>query len=265
MKTDKSDTYQILEQEFSSTFLTELMPGILHNFANPLNGIMGRSKLLQRRFDETVRKIAERHPAVASEIKENCGKISNDIQAIGSESDNFFAMFKDVANKFYGIDTHGPQAVQLSRLIQAEMRFLNFYLDFKHEVQKNLELQEELPDVTGSYAEFSMGLWGLIRHCMRVMKGRPLKELGVATQSDDRYVRIRICDSGAPMRDDQARRLAAALESGAGSDGLDDALTGLFHSLMIFNACRATFQIEPTAGGNRYEIAIPCRDGHGNA
>jgi len=261
MKTDRSYAYQILEKDFSSTFLTELMPGILHNFANPLNGIMGRSKLLQRRFDETVRKITERYPAVATEIQENCEKISNDIHAIGSESDNFFGMFKDVANKFYGIDAHGPQAIQLSRLIQTEMRFFNFYLDFKHEVHKCLELQEALPDVTGSYAEFSMGLWGLIRHCMGVMKGRPLKELGIETQSDDRYVRMRIRDTGTPLSEDHARRLASALEVGAGSDGLDDSLKVLFHSLMAFKACRAAFQIEPTADGNQYEVAIPCRDG----
>jgi signal transduction histidine kinase len=260
MKTDKSYTFQMLEKDFSSTFLTELMPGILHNFANPLNGIMGRSKLLQRRFDETVRKIMECHPAAAMEFKENFNKISNDIHAIGSESDNFFGMFKDAANKFYGIDAHGLQAVQLSKLIQAEMRFFNFYLDFKHEVQKHLELQEELPDVTGNYAEFSMGIWGLIRHCMSAMKNRPQKELGIAVQSDDRYVRIRICDSGEPLSDEQARRLASALESGAGSEELDEAITGLFYSLMVFKTCGAIFKIEPTADGNRYEAAIPCRD-----
>jgi len=261
MKTDNSDIYQVLEKDFASTFLTELMPGILHNFANPLNGIMGRSKLLQRRFDETVRKIMERYPAVALEIKENCDKISNDIHAIGSESDNFFSMFKDVANKFYGIGAQGLQSVQLSKLIQAEMRFFNFYLDFKHEVQKNIELQEELPDVTGIYAEFSMGLWGLIRHCMGVMKGRPLKELGIATLSDDRHVRMRIRDTGTPLSGDQARWLVSALENGAGSEGLDDALKGLFYSLMAFHACRAVFRIEPTVDGNQYEIAIPFRDG----
>ena len=48
---EKDNKQTLLEKEFLATFLKELMPGILHNFANPLNGIMGRSKLLQRRID----------------------------------------------------------------------------------------------------------------------------------------------------------------------------------------------------------------------
>ncbi len=96
---------------------------------------------------------------------------------------------------------------------------------------------------------------------MGVMKGRPLKELGIATLSDDRHVRMRIRDTGTPLSGDQARRLVSALENGAGSEGLDDALKGLFYSLMAFHACRAVFRIEPTVDGNQYEIAIPFRDG----
>ena len=61
---------QSLEDDFTSTFIRELIPGVLHNFANPLNGIMGRSKLLQRRIDDTVKKINEKYPEAASELEE---------------------------------------------------------------------------------------------------------------------------------------------------------------------------------------------------
>ena len=40
---DNDGIYRELENDFLSTFMGELMPGVLHNFANPLNGIMGRA------------------------------------------------------------------------------------------------------------------------------------------------------------------------------------------------------------------------------
>ena len=45
-----TNLYALLEKVFVATFLDELIPGIFHNLANPLNGIMGRSKLMQRRL-----------------------------------------------------------------------------------------------------------------------------------------------------------------------------------------------------------------------
>ena len=54
---NEKDLIHILEKKFVATFLDELLPGIFHNFANPLNGIMGRSKLMQRRLDDFVKKI----------------------------------------------------------------------------------------------------------------------------------------------------------------------------------------------------------------
>ena len=53
----KKNLYTHLEKKFVETFLDELLPGIFHNFANPLNGIMGRSKLMQRRLDDFVKKL----------------------------------------------------------------------------------------------------------------------------------------------------------------------------------------------------------------
>ena len=54
---DKGEIYRALEDDFAATFIEELIPGILHNFANPLNSILGRSKLLQRRIEENIRKM----------------------------------------------------------------------------------------------------------------------------------------------------------------------------------------------------------------
>jgi len=40
-----------LRAAFEASFVREMLPGVVHNFANPLNGIMGRSSLVQRRME----------------------------------------------------------------------------------------------------------------------------------------------------------------------------------------------------------------------
>ena len=107
---ENGEIYQALEDDFSSTFIRELLPGILHNFANPLNGIMGRSKLLQRRMDDTVKKINEQYPEVAAALQDEIQRIKNDIRSVNRESESFFEMFRDATAKFYALAARGKTA-----------------------------------------------------------------------------------------------------------------------------------------------------------
>jgi len=97
---DRGEIYRTLEKEFAATFIKELIPGILHNFANPLNSIMGRSKLLLRRFEESAKKMEEMHPEAAAEMKEDLQRIRTEIRAVNQESELFFDLFRDVTGKF---------------------------------------------------------------------------------------------------------------------------------------------------------------------
>ena len=131
-----SEIIHALEKDFEATFIKELIPGILHNFANPLNGIMGRAKLLQRRIEENQKKIEEMYPDVAAGMIEEMQRIKSDIRAINRESEYFFDIFRDVAGKFYAIAAKNEDRINISQLLAAEMRFADFYLDFKHEIKK---------------------------------------------------------------------------------------------------------------------------------
>jgi len=163
---EKGEIYQALENDFTSTFIRELLPGVLHNFANPLNGIMGRSKLLQRRVDDTVKKINEKYPEAALALQDELQRIKNDIRSVNKESESFFEMFRDASGKFYALAAKGDDRINLSQLLAAEMRFADFYLEFKHEITKNIQLNNDIPDFKGNTAELSLVFWRLIRFAM---------------------------------------------------------------------------------------------------
>jgi signal transduction histidine kinase len=146
---DEDYAYKVLAREFESTFIDGLMPGVLHNFANPLNGIMGRSKLLQRRLEDYLKKINLNFPEIKDQLASEHEKLSSDVQSICKESDRFFYMFQDLATKFYAVADRRLEHLNLSNIIENEIRFLDFYLDFKHEIKKNINLDSNLNYVYG--------------------------------------------------------------------------------------------------------------------
>ena len=181
---EKDNKQTLLEKEFLATFLKELMPGILHNFANPLNGIMGRSKLLQRRIDAFFKNMREQHPEAADLLSEEFEKIKNDVRSINNESDAFFRMFRDISAKFYALAAREEERISLSQMLAAEMRFADFYLEFKHEITKALEIDREIPEIKGYAAELSLSFWRLIRFAMVSALRSKKKEFFLSTGHD---------------------------------------------------------------------------------
>jgi signal transduction histidine kinase len=185
------DPYKYLENQFVATFLNELVPGIFHNFANPLNGILGRSKLMQRRMAEFIKKIEARYRSIESDMGADYKKLDSDIHSISSESEKFFDMFRVATGKFYTLGTEGVEELNLSSMVEAELGFADFYMDYKHNTQKEICLDGEVPCITGKMACYSLALWILIRQATK--NSRELdKAFRITTASDDRYVILTI-------------------------------------------------------------------------
>ncbi|MFO7569274.1 MAG: hypothetical protein R6W75_05710 [Smithellaceae bacterium] len=257
---ERGEIYQALEDDFIATFIRELIPGILHNFANPLNGIMGRSKLLQRRIDEHVRKLEEQFPDTASVLREDLNRMKNDIRSISQESDAFFEMFRDVSGKFYALAAKGEERINISQLLAAEMRFANFYLDFKHEVRKETEFDSESPEFKGQMADLSLAFWRLIRFAMNQALQSTEREFFLATDHDDEHVSVAIKYSGEAMPE---RTVADALEF---LDGGMHPVTktsvdhGVILSLVVLNRYKACVHISTEGSMSILSIAIPYRE-----
>ncbi len=185
------DLYKHLENQFVATFLNELIPGIFHNFANPLNGILGRSKLMQRRMADFIKKLESRYPSIESDMGADYRKLDSDIHSISEESEKFFDMFRVATGKFYTLGTEDVEELNLSSLIEAELGFADFYMDYKHNTPKEIRLDGDVPCIKGKMACYSLALWILIRQATK--NSRKLdKVFRITTTSDDRYVILTI-------------------------------------------------------------------------
>lgn len=257
---EKGELYQALEDDFVATFVRELIPGILHNFANPLNGIMGRSKLLQRRIDEHVRRLEEQFPDTAEVLAEDLKRMKNDIRSISSESDSFFEMFRDVSGKFYGLTAKGVDRINLSELLGAELRFANFYLDFKHEVRKEIKLDPDLPDFKGQTADLSLAFWRLIRFAMHQARQSEEREFVLSTGYDQDHVIVSIKYSGEAMPEGAIADALDFIGGGFNDMAKDSVNHGVILSLVVLNLYRARVDIDTQEGMSVLSIYIPYRE-----
>jgi len=255
---ERADCFNILKEQFLATMYDELMPGILHNFANPLNGIMGRSKLLQRRLDDHVRKVRERYPDAASAFKEDYEKILKDVASISRESDKFSELFWDVARKFQGIAEERPEKINLSQLLMSEMRFSDFFLCFKHEVKKKLEFKEDVPDITGPLADYSLGFFALIRRAMTAMKSSPEKEFSLSIDNDQQKVFVYIRDTGEPFTEENIR-VINSLSTDKNVNTPSFIQDGLFHACCLLEHHGARIHLSRDSSFNELTVAIPYR------
>jgi signal transduction histidine kinase len=252
----ETDVYRFLEREFEGTFIEELIPGILHNFANPLNGIIGRTRLLQRRLEEAIRKTREAFPESERVLSEDHAKLLKDIELITLESDRLFDLFKHVSGKFYAIGDRNMQQINLSELVENEIRFFDFYLDFKHNVKKIMDLDGDLHDVNGSPADYSMFISTWVRYAMEAMRESPVKEFFVSTTRRNGHVVLKFQDTGRPL---PVEVKEAILKGRPGQELKDEGASRLLLAISLVRKYGAKFEIGHEAGINIISVEIPCQ------
>ncbi|PKN65162.1 MAG: hypothetical protein CVU54_18920 [Deltaproteobacteria bacterium HGW-Deltaproteobacteria-12] len=256
MKNKINRDYQALEDDFTSTFIHELMPGILHNFANPLNTIMGRSKLLQRRLDNAVNKMRDAYPEAAA-MNDEWDRIKNDVLSINKESESFLELFRDVSGKFYALTCNEKDRINLSQLLAAEMRFMNFYLEFKHHIKKETNLDKESPDLKGNKNELSLVFWRLIRFVMTRALESEYKEFFLETRHDQRNIIILVKYSGKAMPGETVKYLNQYPRNWDVKPPTVKMEKGVLHAIAVLKTYSALVQFSTEEHLNIMSVTIP--------
>jgi len=253
---EKTACRNILKQHLLATLFDELMPGILHNFANPLNGIMGRSTLLQKRLKEHIDKITSLHPHIAMEFREDYDKLTKDIASVNRDAGAFSDLFWDVTNKFQGLSEERESEIDISQLLAAEMRFANFFLNFKHDARKELSFSEEPLPVKGSQADYSLCFFALIYQAMKALENTPTKEFSLSTENDRQSVIIRLRDTGKPVSSEKMQyinELALEKDDNVPYEFRDE----MYYAALLLKYYAAHLHVFRDANFNEVVISIP--------
>ncbi|MFH1081614.1 MAG: hypothetical protein V1766_15370 [Pseudomonadota bacterium] len=254
---NEKDVYRYLEETFVATFLDELIPGIFHNFANPLNGIMGRSKLMQRRLIDFIEKIMLHNPDIQKEMDESGKKLISDINAIAHESEKFYDLFRVSTGKFHAIGAYNMDRLNLSSLIETEMGFADFYLDFKHNVKKDVRLDHEMPDISGIAAFYSMALWTLIRQSIKNIHDANDQTFMIATDHDDQWASVTINNIGGMLLQGVQDALSDVMIEGGKLPDIPYEQKDLFYALLLLKKSSAGVEITHDKDAKTLTVKIP--------
>jgi signal transduction histidine kinase len=247
---DTRNFFRDLEREFESTF-GELIPGIIHDFASPLNGILGRSELLGRRVEKTIKHITENGCSTDDDLLESCKKIQGDAGLLAKEVSRLFDLFNRVTEKFSALKDTAVQEISLSELVEDEMAFLGFYPGVKHDIKRKLALDRNIPEVLGVKADYSLALSAIIKGVIDSMRESESKELVVTTGCDDSHVYVRIEDTGTPVTESVNDEM---LESPSrGSNGGRDP----FYAMSLLKRYGVLLQMTHESGVNVTSIRVP--------
>ncbi|MCX5829454.1 MAG: hypothetical protein NTV58_15870 [Deltaproteobacteria bacterium] len=105
-------------------------------------------------------------------------------------------------------------------MIASELRFADYYLDFKHEVTKEITIGDSLPDIRGIYSYLSIALWMLFRHAMKRMEAEQDKRFFLSATCDRNHV-IVSCRFGGVIYSDQEISLIAEVAEKEGQGKIE--------------------------------------------
>jgi len=251
---DSREIYKELEGEFVNALYRELMAGVLHNFANPLNSLMGRSRLLQRRWEDLLSKMENHCPELAGGVEGE--KIKKDISALVSEADRFYDIFQSLAGKFSALSQRVQGKINISKLIEAELRFADFFLDFKRNFKKTIQLDDNSPEIMGNAADFSLCFSEIITSARLRMKDSAVKEISIVVSHDANFVSLRVQDRGCAISP-ACRRLTDKKTSDLDIASIPEIDHGLYYALLLLGHNGVTTQVDCEVGSNVVSLIIP--------
>ena len=170
----KEKTYkQILMNEHKLASIGKLAAGIAHNLNTPISVIITNAELLLLKY-----------------------KNSKELDKIIRQAERMGNIINKLLTKSRQEQLLEPQKIELNKLIEDELEFLSSDLEFKHNVTKDIRLDENIPAIYAVYSDFSQSIMNIIENAIDAMYKRPEKKLSVITKLEDHTILVIIKDTG---------------------------------------------------------------------
>lgn len=217
--------------------------GIAHNLQNPIQVLLGHLELMRMQ-----------------------GKFGDKLEPLEQASRNIQDIIDTLLTKIHLERNVEIVEIDINKLLERELNFLDGNLFFKHEVKKIREFSENLPPVHGKYGDFSQSIMNVVYNALDAMRESSRKELKICTKflENDDLIRIEISDTGpgisAEIRDklfqpffttkNMKKKKTADLTGGSG--------LGLSSSKSLLEPYKAVISFDVnTVKGTTFYIDIP--------
>lgn len=190
-----------LREYYRFSGVGRLLKGIVHNMNGPLQSLTMQVDLLKHRFvmDNDVLKDIASGGLSGEEIDEFVKKRQNAFVKFDQMNEVIWGLH-DLINMILAKCEHeekdGRRFIDLNNLILEELELLNANMFFKHQVEKEIKLDEDMIKVHGYYVDFSMAFLSIVQNSLDALEGAPVKKISIRTVNLGKSSFIEICDTG---------------------------------------------------------------------
>lgn len=190
-----------LREYYRFSGVGRLLKGIVHNMNGPLQSLTMQVDLLKHRFvmDNNVLKDIALGNLSGEEVDEFVKRRQNAFVKFDQMNEvvwNLHNMINMILVKCEHEDKDGRRFIDLNNLILEELELLNANMFFKHQVEKEIKLDEDMPRVHGYYVDFSMAFLNIVQNSLDALEGAPVKKLSIRTVNLGKSSFIEISDTG---------------------------------------------------------------------
>jgi len=255
----QAKTRELVETEREAIF-GQLVQGIVHNLKGPLSVVLLKADLSScyaRDLLDAEEGVTESQRAILEKILSQQSRVLEAVEKIEQLIENLLEK-----GRIESVDER--QNIDLNDLIEREMAFLEADMELKHDVEKHLELDPNLPTIKGIYADFSQVVFNIVHNAVEAMHDRPEKKLHIRTRFDDSSVNVDFRDSGIGISPEDLERIfephftTKSGKSISGSIGHGGTGLGLFICTRLMETYGATISVNSTRDlGATFTVSIP--------
>jgi signal transduction histidine kinase len=187
----------MLPQEFQAldlAFMGSLLPGIIHNLATPLSGVLGAAQLLEKRassFEELVGQLETLAEAERDELVKQFDRNRTNVDILARNAKHLADLLQVLVQRINRGSCTAAEYYSLNDLLQNELRFLESNLTFKHKVKKQVALAPNLPLIKYVYGHVAAALDEFVISTLSMHDfSRGISEMEFSTASDEVAVMI---------------------------------------------------------------------------
>ncbi len=246
-----------------------LAQGMAHNLSSPLLIILGRAELMKDKLLQLRSKIlslsgnqsAEARAqtlALLQEYDQNLKDTDIIIENVAKLGD----IIRNVMQKSRQDQIDYHQCLNLSSILREELQFMEGDLFFKHNVEKEYHLQEDLPAIKGIYSDFSQTFLNLVQNAIDAMRETETRKLHVSSRLNGDWIEISIKDTGCGIPKENLERIFEPYftTKRAQEDSGKPVGTGLgLHMVkMLMEPYRVQIQVQSQPGETCFILRVPC-------
>ncbi|MDP3029138.1 MAG: hybrid sensor histidine kinase/response regulator [Deltaproteobacteria bacterium] len=195
-------TRELVKKE-RQAIVGQMVQGIVHNLRGPVTVVHVRAEIACM----TARNLLEISKDDPDKFLRLVEKVIHNLDSLLEAVDRTDLLIDSLLAKGRQEAAGERRRLNLNDIIAQEIKFLDADMDLKHGVKKYLDLDPSIPDLYGTYSDFSQVTYNLIKNASEAMKNSQKKELRISTRHDNENIYIIFQDTGSGISPDDLGRI----------------------------------------------------------